>query len=126
MGLYKINRRPKDIADIKPRTDNNTFCQPTYSKAGACSVSSDSKQGGSVHQLQMTKNATAATQSTIAERRDNKLASKLKIAVKDISPQQIQLPMIKDTSEGDPSVLSDARGIRSSDGAISIDLHTQG
>ena len=88
MGLYKINRRPKDIADIKPRSDNNAFCQPIYKHT--YSSSSESKQcTGNFPQLSMTKKLTLATQATIADRRNQKLESKAKSAVKQICPQQI-------------------------------------
>lgn len=90
-----IKPRSKDIADIKPRSDSE-FCQPIYKQSvmtAAPSISSDSKYSASFGQPQMIAKHTMAIsqQSTIADRRDLKLASKAiaaakYTAVKTISP----------------------------------------
>lgn len=62
-------------------------------------------------------------QISIADRRSLKMAAKGRVV--NLSPQKIQLP-IKDTSEGDPSVLSEAKGGAYSDAVSNLDLEQLG
>jgi len=61
--------------------------------------------------------------ASIADRRNLKLDSKAKQSSGLARAQKIQLPNIKDTSEGDPSVLSDARAVSD---IVSIDFEQAG
>ena len=73
--------------------------------------------------MHQTSNLQKFEQVSIADRRSLKMAAKERVV--NLSPQKIQLP-IKDTSEGDPSVLSEAKGGVYSDALSNLDVEQLG
>lgn len=116
MGLFKIRpRATSDLSDLKPKFSSNSLSNSTQPTAFNEPISREQKKVSMPDHKNWGVPPGAAeltnTPISISERRYLKLVSKeesMRAKLAQPSPSKLQLP-IKDTSERDPSVLSEAR-----------------